>query len=189
MGKLKLQIQITIDGFVARTEDQRQLDWMSPDIDEKAIEFVYEMADTSDTIIMGRKMSAEFCTYWEGVVDKNPQSPEIGIATRMVDKPKVIFSKTIKSTNGRNARVENGDLKTVIEKMKKNSSKDILVYGGASFVSSLIRENLIDDYYLVVNPVAIGSGLRIFTETTKRLKLVKSTPFSNGEILNHYRPI
>jgi dihydrofolate reductase len=187
MGTLKLQMQITIDGFVGRPEGQSQLDWMSQDIDERALELVYHLADTSDTIIMGRKMSAEFCTYWESVADNNPQSPEIGIARRMVDKPKIIFSKTVKTTKGRNARVENGDLKTVIEKLKKNSSKDILVYGGANFVSSLINENLIDDYYLIVNPVAIGEGMRIFLGTT-RLRLVESTAYRNGEVLNHYKP-
>lgn len=184
MRKLKLQVQITLDGFVGRNDGR--LDWMSTVGDEAALALVNKIADESDVIIMGRKMSPEFLQYWENVVDNNKNSPEYGLAKRMVDKPKVIFSKTQKSTNGRNARMENGDLKTEIMKMKNQPGKDILVYGGANFVSNLIKEDLVDEYYLFINPTAIGDGMRIFTDTRK-LKLIDSTAYPNGEVVNHYK--
>jgi dihydrofolate reductase len=186
MRKLKLQVQMTLDGFVGRQDGG--LDWMSTDADEQALALVNKIADESDVIIMGRKMSPGFLEYWEGVVDNNKNSPEYGLAKRMVDKPKVIFSKTQKSTKGRNARVENGDLRTEIMKMKNQPGKDILVYGGANFVSNLIKEDLIDEYYLFVNPTAIGSGLRIF-EDTRKLKFIDSKAYSNGEVVNHYKTL
>jgi dihydrofolate reductase len=182
MRKLKMQIQITVDGFVAGAEGQ--LDWMEFDSDPKNLELINHLTDTSDTILMGRKMAPGFLKYWESVPK---ESPEYTFAQKMVNIPKIIFSKTLKTIDGKNARIENGDLKTEINKLKSGSGKDIIVYGGANFMSNLIKENLIDDYYLFVNPVAIGSGLRIFPDRMK-LKLVDSVKYS-GEVMNHYRPI
>jgi len=182
MKKLKLQVQVTIDGFVAGPEGQ--LDWMNFDTDPQQWEYVNKLTDTSDTIIMGRKMSPGFLNYWENVTK---DSPEYSFAQKMINIPKIIFSKTVKTTNGINARVENGDLKTVVNKLKSGSGKDILVYGGANFVSNLIKEDLIDDYYLFVNPVAIGKGLSIFQDK-KKLELV-DTVRNGGEIVNHYKPV
>src|SRR6266850_8402564 len=75
MRKLKLQMQITVDGFVAGPEGQ--LDWMTWDMDEKIVGFINHLTDTSDTILLGRKMTEGFIKYWEGVV-ANPSSPEHG---------------------------------------------------------------------------------------------------------------
>jgi dihydrofolate reductase len=75
-----------------------------------------------------------------------------------------------------------------VQALKKESGKDMMVYGGANFVSSLIDQNLIDEYYIITNPVAIGNGLSIFKET-KKLKLESSITFKNGKILNKYLPI
>jgi dihydrofolate reductase len=184
MRTLKLQVQITIDGFVARHDGSP--DWMAEGFDPKSLELVNHLTDTSDTIIMGRKMSDGFFAYWEDVVDNKPGSPEFDFAKKMVDMPKIIFSKTQKTTPGRNARMENGDLKTEVLKLKQGSGKDIIVYGGAEFVANLIDLDLIDDYYLVINPTAIGDGLRIFKNTVK-MKLISSQSFTTGEIANHYK--
>ena len=73
MRKLKLQMQTTIDGFVAGPEGQ--LDWMTFDMDEKLLHFINELTDSSDTILMGRKMTGDFITYWENVVNNQPRSP------------------------------------------------------------------------------------------------------------------
>ncbi len=182
MRTLKLQMQITVDGFVAGPEGQ--LDWMSFDNDEKLLGVINQLIDTSDTILMGRKMTPGFIKYWESVPK---ESPEYTFALKMVNTPKIVFSKTQKAIEGTAVRVENGDLKTEINKLKNAPGKDLLVYGGAGFVSNLIKENLIDNYYLFVNPAAIGNGLRIFTEKTK-LKLVDVTRYGS-EVMQHYRPI
>lgn len=175
-------MQITIDGFVAGPEGQ--LDWMSFDDDPKMLDRINEITDSSDTIIMGRKMSTEFCNYWENVPK---ESAEYSFAQKMVNIPKIVFSKTEKKSPGKNARMENGDLRTEINKLKNAPGKDIVVYGGAGFVSSLIKEDLIDDYYFFVNSAAIGKGLSIFHDKLK-LKLVNSTKY-NAEVVNHYQPI
>src|SRR6266852_452402 len=136
MRKLKLQMQITADGFVAGPEGQ--LDWMTRTMDEKVIAFINHLTDTSDTILLGRKMTSGFIKYWEHAITQ-PESSEYSLARKMVDIPKVVFSKTLDHVDGQNVRVENGDLSEAVNQLKWAPGKDVIVYGGATFVSSLIQ--------------------------------------------------
>jgi dihydrofolate reductase len=83
--------------------------------------------------------------------------------------------------------VESGDLASAVNRLKSQPGKDLLVYGGATFVSSLIEHGLIDDIHLFVNPVAIGNGMRIFKDK-KPLKLTASASHPTGIVVNSYRP-
>jgi dihydrofolate reductase len=187
MRKLKLQMQITVDGFVAGPEGQ--LDWMTVDFekDEKLFGRISQLTDSSDTILMGRGMTGEFVTYWEDVVNNQPESPEHEFAKKMVSMKKIVFSKTVESMNGQNVSVENGDVVNAVNELKASDGKDIIVYGGAGFVSSLLDHGLIDELNLFINPTAIGSGMRIFSDRTK-LKLVNSEAYKSGVIVNKYVP-
>jgi dihydrofolate reductase len=183
MRKLKLQMQITTDGFVAGPEGQ--LNWMAPvDKDERLLKFIDHLTDTSDTILLGGKMADGFVKYWEKVTER-PDSPEYRFAQKMVDIPKVVFSKTLKEIAGKNVRLENGDLSEAVNRLKSQSGKDIVVYGGATFVSSLIEAGLIDEFNFFVNPVAIGKGLQVF-KTRTRLKLAGSTAYPSGVVVSTY---
>lgn len=184
MRKLKLQMQITVDGFVAGP--QGQLDWMTWEMDEKLISFITQLTDTSDTILLGRKMTEGFIKYWEGVVAQ-PDNPEYEFARKMVDTPKIVFSRTVKSVPGQNVRVENRPLVDVVGELKSKAGKDIIVYGGATFVSSLIDNSLIDELNLFVNPIAIGTGLRIFG-ARRPLTLRRSTAYRSGIVVHTYEP-
>jgi dihydrofolate reductase len=183
MRKLKLQMQITVDGFVAGPKGQ--LDWMIFNMDDQLIAFINQLTDTSDTILMGRKMTPGFVHYWETVVSK-PKSPEHEFGHKMVDTPKVVFSKTVQRMDGKNVRVENGDLIEKVQELKSRPGKDLVVYGGATFVSSLIEHDLIDELNFFVNPVAIGEGLRVFSGR-KPLALTQSTRYASGIVVNTYR--
>jgi dihydrofolate reductase len=81
--------------------------------------------------------------------------------------------------------VENGPIVDAVNQLKQQSGKDIIVYGGATFVSSLIQNNLIDEYNLVVNPIAIGNGLRIFNGRVP-LKRTASRAYPEGTVVNTY---
>jgi len=187
MRKLKLQMQMTLDGFVAGPDGQLDWMWIPGERDEAVFKKAIELAGTCDIILMGRKMTGEFTTYWENVVDNQPDSPEHSFAQQMVNMRKIVFSRTQTTINGRNVEVENGDLAAVVQKLKEQSGKDILVYGGANFVNSLINLNLIDEYFIFRNPVAIGNGLSIFKEK-KILKLESSVAYRDGKILDKYLP-
>ncbi len=183
MRKLKLQVQMTVDGFVAGPEGQ--LDWMTRDLDEGVLARITQLTDTSDTILLGRKMTVGFINYWEAV---QPQSPEYFFARKMVDTPKVVFSKTLTRVAGKNVRVESGDLVRAVTQLKEQRGKDIVVYGGATLVSALIEHDLIDELNIFVNPVAIGRGMRIFKDR-KALRSIGSTAYPSGVVINTYQPV
>jgi dihydrofolate reductase len=105
-----------------------------------------------------------------------------------VQTPKVIFSKSVQSFAGQNVAIEDGDLKATVTRLKSNGEKDILVYGGANFASSLLEQHLIDELNLFVHPVSLGKGLAIFKNPLK-FELVASHPYTNGIVLNKYKPI
>src|SRR5437870_11543294 len=182
MRKLKLQVQMSVDGFVAGPEGQ--LDWMT-EHDEGVIARIVQIPDSSDTILLGRKMTDGFIKYWEGV---QPESPEYSFARKMVDTPKVVFSKTLTRVAGKNVRVESGELVQAVNQLKGQRGKDIVVYGGATFVSALIEHDLIDELNIFVNPVAIGRGMRIFKDR-KALRSIGSTAYPSGVVINTYQPV
>ena len=185
MRKLKLQVQITADGFVAGPEGE--LDWMTWEMDEKLKALISELADASDTILMGRKMTGGFIKYWEHAITQPESLVEYPFARKMVDIPKVVFSKTLDHVDGQNVRVENGDLSKAVGQLRRAPGKDIIVYGGATFVSALIENGLIDELNLFVNPVAIGNGMRIFKDR-RPLTLTASVAYPCGIVVNTYKP-
>lgn len=185
MRKLKLQMSITLDGFVAGPKGEG--DWLTSD--DKLMELVFSLAASSDTLLMGRKMTTEFITYWENVVNNQPENRNYAFAKTLVDIPKIVFSKTVHSIAGQNVTVEDGNLVNVVNKLKAQPGKDILVYGGAAFASSLIKENLVNEFYFFVNPVLINKGLRIFDllEERQKLSLLGSTAYDCGVTLISYK--
>lgn len=186
MRKLKLQMQISIDGFVARPNGM--LDWMTFTVDDPLIKYVNDFTDAGDTILLGRKMTDGFVNYWTSVVLKGPDNPEYAFARKMVDTPKIVFTKTLDESPWANTVLAKGDLVEEIKTLKAQDGKDIIVYGGAGFVTSLIKANLIDEYHLFVNPAMIGKGLRIFDEigNTRKLQLENATGFTNGVAVLFY---
>ena len=184
MRKLKLQVQISVDGYVAGKNGE--LDWMTWDLDAKLLEFINAITDTSDTILLGRKMTEGFVNYWESV---KQDSPEYSFAKKMVNTPKVIFTKTLDKPIGKNTSLAKGNLADEISTLKNKSGKDMIVYGGAGFVSSLIAGGHINEFNLFVNPVMINKGLRIFDLLDKRqkLSLISATPYECGVTVLCYK--
>ena len=187
MKKLKLQVQVSVDGFVARPNGE--LDWMVWDWDEALSQYVTELTDSVDTILLGRKMTDGFISAWQNVVS-DPANPMYEAGKTFLDLPKVTFSRTMEESPWENTTLATGDLAEEISKLKNQVGKDLIVYGGASFVSSLIKGGHIDEYHLFVNPVVIGEGLTIFKEIDQKrdLTLVNAIPFECGIVLLHYEP-
>ena len=102
--------------------------------------------------------------------------------SRMVNMSKIVFSKTRKTFAGKNVSVENRDLVTAIKDLKSRKGGDMIVYGGAGFVSSLIKEGLVDEFNIFVNPVMINKGLRIFDllDHRQKLSLISATAYECG---------
>jgi dihydrofolate reductase len=192
MRKLKLQVQMSLDGFIAGPNGE--MDWVVWNWDDKLKNYVFEFTEAVDTIILGRKMTDGFVSYWSDVMTK-PDDPSSvdrshAFAKKMIETPKVVFHKNTKKSQWTNTDVATGDLTDEITKLKSQKGKDIVVYGGASFDTSLIKAGLIDEFHLFINPAAIGSGMTIFKDLneTQKFNLVKSVAFDCGIVELHYEP-
>jgi dihydrofolate reductase len=179
MRKLKLQVQTSIDGFIAGPK--HEMNWMRLPWSEDLISYVRLFTAPIDTILLGKNLAEGFIPYWEQVAqDPNNVDYEGGI--KFTRTPKIVFSKTLTSSKWANTTVNNGNIVDEVLELKKSVGNDIVVYGGASFVSSLIKHNLIDEYVIMINPTAIGNGISIFKELNQNitLQLTTCTKFDCG---------
>jgi len=178
---------MSVDGYIAGPNGE--MDWLVWNWDDKLKKYVNELTEPVDTILLGRKMTEGFISYWTDAMTK-PDNPDYAFAKKMIETPKIVFTKTLKKSQWANTDIATGDLTDEINKLKSQKGKDIIVYGGASFDSSLITAGLIDEFQLFVNPAAIGNGLSIFKDLNKKQKftLIKSIAFDSGIVLHHYEP-
>lgn len=185
MKRLKLQVQMSIDGFVSGPNGE--LEWMTWNWDDKLKNFVTGLNEPVDTILLGKNMTDGFIEHWKKVKE-NKDNPEHWAGVKFTDTPKVVFTKTLSESKWENTTLAKGELKDEVNRLKSQPGSSLMVYGGAGFVSSLIKEDLIDDYYLFINPTALGNGKRIFDDITgnMQLKLVDSLKFDCGIVVNHY---
>ena len=187
MRKLKLQVQMSVDGFIAGPNDE--MDWMTGDWDNALKEYVTTLTDPVDCIILGRKLAEGFIPYWAGVAG-DPSNPETASGKMFTDIPKVVITHTLNESPWDNTVLATGNAVDEVHRLKQQDGGDIIVYGGAELVSSLIREGLIDEYHLFINPVAIGGGKPIFAALSEKqpLTLVHATAFDSGITVLSYTP-
>jgi len=185
MRKLKLQMVISIDGFAKGDYSGANIKW-----DKKAWQFCIDNLKNVDNILIGRNTAEDFIPHWKGVAN-NPKDSDYKIGKPLTDIPKIVFSKKLRTRTWDNTTIAKGDIVKEIKALKRKKGNDMIVYGGCSFVSSLIKHGLIDEYFLLVNPFAYGSGEPIFSALKNNLKLnlEKCTPFPCGIVLLHYKQI
>lgn len=181
-------MQITLDGFVGGPNGE--MDWMVWDWDDILKKYATELTNSADTFMMGRATGQGMAVYWPTVAS-NPESKEgdLWMANILNKAPKIVFSKTVSTIDWTNVRIAR-DIVAEIKQLKQQPGKDLLIYGGAGIVASFIKENLIDEYHLFVNPVAIGKGKTIFNELENglKLKLVNTITSSVGIVVLCYEP-
>lgn len=183
--KLRLQVQMSVDGCIAGPNGE--MDWIVGLSDDELVKYAYKLTESVDTILLGRKMTDVFISYWSNVINK-PDDPWHVFAKKMIETPKVVFTKTMNTSRWINTDIATGNLIEEVNKIKSQTGGDIVVYGGASFDTSLIKEKLIDEFYLFINPVAIGNGMTIFKDLNEIQKytLIESKAFECGKVLLRY---
>ena len=182
MRKLKLQVQISVDGFIAGKN--QEMDWMIWNWDDALKKYVTEITKPVDCIILGRKLAQGFIPHWAA----KPEGEDPWAIEKFNNTKKVVFSKTLKKSEWVNTVLATGDLVEEMTKLKQQNGKDLIAYGGGTFVSSLIQAGLIDEFHLFVNPVALGQGMTIFKELNHKqeLTLKMSKAFDCGIALLCY---
>jgi dihydrofolate reductase len=189
MRKLVLQVvEISLDGYICEegTEFWRSFGSAAlppaPDDDEFE-EYFLTTLRRAGTHIMGRVTYESMAETWPTSTDP--------VAAIMNDIPKVVFSRTLKSADWPEARIARGNTTEEINRLKAEPGGEIVAHGGARFAQSLARLGLVDEYRLYVMPVAVGSGVPLFTDVGRPqgLHLVSSRVFQCGVLALIYRPL
>lgn len=180
-------MQITLDGYSAGVSGE--VDWITPGWSADLAAHVEVLTDRVDRILMGRKMTHEFITYWNDVITR-PDDPEYGFARKMVYYPKIVFTRTLDASPWPHTTLAKGSLTGEVNHLKAAKGRDLIVYGGVTFVSALMARDLIDEYHLFIHPVVIGAGMRIFDQfpARKRFQMESARTFENGVVGLVYKP-
>lgn len=185
MGKVILLEHVSLDGFSAGPNNE--IDWIK--YDEELEGLVTNLRKNVDATIYGRVTYNMMESYWPSVL-KNPDSPknQYEFANWLDKKLKVVVSKTLPSVEWNNTKLIKDNLREEINKLKRELEGNMLLIGSPTLVQSFIRENLIDEYRINVNPIILGTGLPLFNNIDKRvdLKLLSKRTFDSGVVSLHY---
>ena len=155
--------------------------WTFPYWNDEIAKFKGEESSASDALLLGRVTYQGFAAAW-------PQSKDEG-APYFNSVRKYVVSTTLDKAEWNNSRIIKGNVVEEITKLKQQDGQDITVHGSATLVQTLIQHDLVDRYRLLVYPVVVGKGARLFKEgTTATLKLVKTQSFSSGVAALIYVP-
>lgn len=139
----------------------------------------------SGALLLGRVTYQGFAKVWPSMKD------DAGFADRMNSLPKYVVSTTLDKAEWNNSTVIRGDVTEEVRRLKQQPGQDILVYGSAELVMTLMNDDLVDEYRLMVFPIVLGGGKRLFGESidaTRVLSLAESRAFGSGVVLLAYRP-
>jgi dihydrofolate reductase len=170
---------VSLDGVV---EDPS---WTFPFESEDKDQYKFDELAAADALLLGRVTYEGFAAAWPQMEE---QTGEYG--AWMNGYPKHVASTTLEEPLGwNNSTLIEGDLAVEVTRLKEHDGKDILVFGSGDLVNTLMRHDLIDEYRLMVFPVVVGSGKRLFGEgDTKTLKLVETKTFDSGAVVLTYEP-
>ncbi|MFL5760720.1 MAG: dihydrofolate reductase family protein [Thermomicrobiales bacterium] len=180
MRKIVAGLFISLDG-VFESPDK----WHFPYFTDEMGEAVGSQMAEADTMLLGRVTYQEFARYWP------QQSSDEPPADYMNNTPKVVVSNTLDSVDDwQNSSLIKGNVVEEITKLKQQPGKNIGVTGSGTLVRSLLENNLLDELRLLVHPIVVGSGKRLFPDGTpqKGLKLADSKTFNTGVLYLTYQP-
>jgi len=188
MRKLILVVHISLDGFVAGLKGE--LDGF--EAGEENLQFVCSLTEKADTALFGRISYQLLNSYWPTAKDRlGATKAEIAYSNWYNNAHKVVLSKTIMQTGIHNTTIISGDISAEITKLKAQPGKDILIFGSPGVAQLLMQLDLVDGYWIFINPVIFGQGIPLFKGPTPKTNLthLSTQQFSNGEIALYYSKV
>lgn len=178
MGNIIVSEFITLDGVIEGPE------WSMPFFNAEIGKFKKDDLFASDALLMGRVTYEIHASAWPSEKD------EEGFADQMNSLPKYVVSSTLEKLEWNNSRLIKGNIPEAIKKLKHEISRNILIDGGSDLVNLLMQHNLIDEYRLLVYPLVLGKGKRLFREGSPKgkLRLGEARALSNGVVALVYQP-
>jgi dihydrofolate reductase len=183
MRKVILFNMMTLDGFFEGAD--HDISWHH--VDAEFNEFATEQLDSAGGLLFGRVTYVMMASYWPtpAALADDPE-----VAAKMNSMPKVVFSRTLDRADWDNTVLVRGSAAAEVAQLREQPGKDLLVFGSAVLASTLIREGLIDEFRIMVNPVVIGQGTPLFQGIPDKvdLRLLKARTFGNGNVLLYNEP-
>lgn len=172
MQKIISFMHISLDGFVAGPNGE--MNWIKAD--EEIFNYVGNRISKGDTALYGRATYQMMENYWPTAADKPTASKHDIEHSKWYKKVhKVVLSKTLNEDSLNNTKIINDNLSGRINEIKQQAGDDILLFGSPTATHSLIQLNLIDGYWLFVNPIILGQGIPLFQDIKDKIKLKLST--------------
>ena len=191
MGELIVNMFLTFDGVMqspGMPDEDREGGfahggWQFPFLDDASGAAIMERIERMDALLLGRKTYDIFARYWPHVSADDP------VGRRFNPAPKYVASRTLERLEWNNARRIEGDLRAAVMEIKA-AHDEVHTWGSAELVQALVRAGLVDRFFLIVYPLVLGTGKRLFPEGVDplRLKLVASRTFEKGAVLLTYEP-
>lgn len=173
---------LSLDGYFSDSENGT--DWFVSD--EETWNYLIKLFASFDTILLGKATYEMFAAYWP---KPNPSDPNPKVLIDFMNNSrKIVFSMSLKKAEWNNSVVMEEIIPEEINKIKKGTGKDIVIFGSGSIVSQLTKLGLIDEYKFLINPVFLGNGKTLFKdeEAKAKLKYLDSKTFGNGNIMLQY---
>src|ERR1700741_2549308 len=186
--------RVSADGYFAAPDGS--LGWVVPadEIDKGAAENL----DANGTILFGRRTYEMFASFWPNITGDGPAPdphhpgrypPEMVAMAKWINAAtKLVFSRTLKEVTWRNSRVLGEFDPRVVEELKREPPKGIMIFGSGSIVSKLTEHGLIDEYQFIVGPVMLGEGRSLVhgVPGTRQLELLEAKPYPSGNVMLRY---
>jgi len=185
MRKIISFMHISLDGFVAGPNGE--MNWIK--LDEELFDYIGKRIGETDTALYGRATYEMMENYWPTAGDKpNASNHDIKHSKWYNKAHKVVLSKTMKDANLTNTTIISENLSGNINKLKQQAGSEILLFGSPTLTHALIQEDLIDGYWLFVNPIILGQGVPLFVDikSKTKLKLLTTRQFTSGVIELNY---
>ena len=177
-------MHVSLDGFVAGPNGE--MNWIS--VGEELFDFAGRQTAAADVALYGRVTYEMMQGYWPTAADgPNPSRHDIEHSQWYNSVMKVVVSRTLKSQQADRTKIVSENIEKEIQQLKAGEGKDILMFGSPSVGHLLMQQNLIDDYWLFINPVILGEGIPLFAKTRLSLKLLSAERLSSGVVALHYK--
>ena len=161
-------MHISLDGFVAGPNSE--MNWIK--VDEEIFDHIGKRISETDTALYGRVTYEMMQNYWPNAGDEPGASKHDIEHARWYNKAhKIVLSKTMKDAALKNTTIISDSLPDRITEIKQQPGTEILLFGSPTATHSLIQQNLIDGYWLFVNPIILGQGISLFTDIKDQIKL------------------
>ena len=185
MRKLAVFNAVSLDGYFA--DSGGDMSWAHKQ-DPEWSAFVADNAKGESQLVFGRKTYEIMASFWP-----TPQAAAHmpAVAKRMNSLPKVVFSRTLDKASWNNTKLVKDNIVAEMRKMKHESGPDMVIFGSGTIVSQFAQHGLIDEYQIVLSPVALGKGRTMFEglQGKLNLKLTKTRAFNNGNVFVCYEPV